>query len=446
MEGIRSCSRDNNHEDSVKCIVRIIRQTRLSGEDLKVKSARFNSWFAQRPVWQWLREELILAPLVPVLHPTPLRMKGLGIFTLVGHPLFYAVWAWWLPQPYENLWLRCFTSLLGCLLIWKPVSQYPSSPLAGAVFTSVFWFELPFLFSWMYFCNSGNTVWLASVSGMILIYYFVTDWRIATIGLVAGALSAWALFQVFGPKVPVLEGQQFTTNMMVIAFCMNMGLLLGLSSANLRREQLSNTLTTMGIMAHELRTPLSTAALLGDAIQLEVQRQPDNPRAAQMDNARLLQLPRHTELVPAAGLVKDVVAAYPFQSIRQRDCVEVLVHEDFTFRSSATQFSQVLDNLIKNAMHSLMAADSKYPPGALRIEVGRAEGQGRIIVADEGMGIDATLLPQIFKPFFSSNRGTGHGLGLAFCQQVIQSAGGSIHVKSESAVGAIFTIELPLAT
>ncbi len=457
-----------NHEGSVKCIVRIIRQDRSSGEDFKVKSARFNSWFAQRPFWLWLREELILAPLVPVLHPTPLRMKGLGIFTLVGHPLFYAVWAWWLPQPYENLWLRCFTSLLGCLLIWKPVSQYPSSSLAGAVFTSVFWFELPFLFSWMYFCNSGNTVWLASVSGMILIYYFVTDWRIATIGLVAGALSAWALFQVFGPAVPVIEGQQFTTNMMVIAFCMNMGLLLGLSSANLRREQLSNTLTTMGIMAHELRTPLSTAALLGDAIQLEVQRQPDNPRAAQLDklaqrlhilvrnmnhqidtqiaNARLLQLPRHTELVPAAGLVKDVVAAYPFQSIRQRDCVEVHVHEDFTFRSSATQFSQVLDNLIKNAMHSLMAADSKYPPGALRIEVGLAEGQGRIIVTDEGMGIDATLLPQIFKPFFSSNRGTGHGLGLAFCQQVIQSAGGSIHVKSESAVGAVFTIELPLAT
>ena len=56
------------------------------------------------------------------------------------------------------------------------------------------------------------------------------------------------------------------------------------------------------------------------------------------------------------------------------------------------------------------------------------------------------LLPQIFKPFFSSNRSTGHGLGLAFCQQVVQSAGGSIQVKSGYAVGAVFTMTLPIAT
>jgi two-component system CAI-1 autoinducer sensor kinase/phosphatase CqsS len=220
-------------------------------------------------------------------------------------------------------------------------------------------------------------------------------------------------------------------------------------------------------MAHELRTPLSTAALLGDAIQLEVQRQPDNPRAQQLDklalrlhalvrnmnhqidtqiaNAKLLQLPRYTERVLASQVVQGVVVGYPYQSSRQRECVKVILHDDFSFRSSSTQFSQVLDNLIKNALHSLMAADSKYPSGALRIEVRQSQGRGRIIVADEGMGIDAALLPQIFKPFFSSNRGTGHGLGLAFCQQVVQSAGGNIHVKSEFAVGAVFTIELPIA-
>ena len=71
---------------------------------------------------------------------------------------------------------------------------------------------------------------------------------------------------------------------------------------------------------------------------------------------------------------------------------------------------------------------------------------GKILVEDEGMGIEPELLPQIFKPFFSSNRGTGHGLGLAFCQQVVQSAGGNIHVKSEFAVGASFTIELPVSS
>lgn len=420
-------------------------------------------------VLEWLKKEVVTAPLTPVLHPSPLRMKGLGLFTLVGHPLFYYLWATVLPQPYENLWLRCFTALLGCLLICKPVSNNPSSELAAVVFTAVFWFELPFLFSWMYLANSGNTVWLASVCSMISIYYYVTDWRISTTGLMLGALLAWILFQFAGPAVPALTGQQVAVNAIVISFSASMGLLLGFSAANLRREQLNNTLTTIGIMAHELRTPLATAALLGDAIQLEVQRQPENPRGPHLDklasrlhvlvrnmnhqidtqiaNAKLLQLPRHVEVVSATQLVTEVIANYPYVASRQRACVKVVIRKEFTFRSSARQFSQVLDNLIKNAFHSLMAADSRYPVGALRIEVGSGSpGYGSILVEDQGMGIEPSLLPRIFKPFFSSNRSTGHGLGLAFCQQVVQSAGGSIHVKSEFAVGAAFTIELPTAT
>ncbi|MDB5966833.1 MAG: sensor histidine kinase [Polaromonas sp.] len=430
--------------------------------------ARWKSWLpsADRKL-EWLKKEVVTAPLTPVLHPSPLRMKGLGVFTLVGHPLFYCMWAIWLPQPYENLWLRIFTALLGLLLISRPVSNKPSGDLAAVVFTAVFWFELPFLFSWMYLCNSGNHVWLASVCSMISIYYYVTDWRIATAGLTLGALLAWGLFLLVGPAVPVLSNHQAEVNAVVISFSASMGLLLGISAANLRREQLNNTLTTIGIMAHELRTPLSTAALLGDAIQLEVQRQPDNPRAPQLDklasrlhalvrnmnhqidtqiaNAKLLQLPQQDEVVSAADLVRRVVANYPYAASRQRECVHVTLHEDFSFRSSATQFSQVLDNLMKNAFHSLMAADSPYPPGALRIDVGQRDGRGYIVVEDQGMGIAPALLPRSYKRFFSSSSGTGHGLGLAFCHQVAQSAGGSIHARSEFAIGAAFTIELPVA-
>ena len=433
-----------------------------------MRSARFHAWLAQRPLLQWLREELVLAPLEPILHPSPRRLWWLGLSFFSGNALFAWIWSAWLPQPYENLPLRVMASLLGYSLMTRRVNHDPSSRLAQRVFGLVFWVELPVLFSWMYLCNSGSPVWLATMAAMVLIYYHVTDWRLATLGTITGGLLAFGAFMAIGPAVPLLPPEQRTVHAVVFAFAWSIALVLNLSSANLRREQLSSTLTTIGIMAHELRTPLSTAALLGDAIQLEVQRQPDNPRAQQLDklalrlhalvrnmnhqidtqiaNAKLLQLPRYTERVWASKVVQDVVVAYPYQSSRQRDCVKVIIHDDFSFRSSATQFSQVLDNLIKNALHSLMAADSKYPAGALRIEVGHSQYRGRIVVADEGMGIDAALLPQIFKPFFSSNRGTGHGLGLAFCQQVVQSAGGNIHVKSEFAVGAVFTIELPMAS
>ncbi len=109
-------------------------------------------------------------------------------------------------------------------------------------------------------------------------------------------------------------------------------------------------------------------------------------------------------------------------------------------------FIQVIDNLVKNALRSLAASKNTAGPGDLTIEVGKnATGQrGRITIADRGVGMDAHLQARIFAPFFSTDRGTGHGLGLAFCQRVVQSANGTIRVQSEPLQGAVFTIELPV--
>lgn len=390
---------------------------------------------------------------------------GLSIFS--GNLLFSWIWSVWLPQPYENLALRLIASLLGYSLMMRRVNQDPDSLLAQRVFSLVFWLELPVFFSWMYLCNSGSPVWLATMASMVLIYYLVTDWRLATIGTISGCLVSWLAFVLVGPKVAQFPEGQETVHAVVFAFTWSIALVLNLSSANVRRTHLAHTLATIGIMAHELRTPLSTAALLGDAIQLEVQRQTDNPRAAkieslaqrlhalvrnmnhqidmQITNAKLRDLPHHAEVIDASRLISEVVANYPYAASRQRACVKVVIHNNFIFRSSSRQFSQVLDNLMKNAFHSLMAADSRYQLGDLCIEVSSSKLWGKIVVTDQGMGIEPAMLQQIFKPFFSSNHGTGHGLGLAFCQQVVQSAGGSIRVKSEFAVGASFTVELPLA-
>ncbi|MBC7380963.1 MAG: HAMP domain-containing histidine kinase [Burkholderiaceae bacterium] len=417
-------------------------------------------------VKRWLREEVITSPLVPVLHPSPLRMKGLGLFTLIGHPLFWFTWAVWLPQPHENLALRLFTSSLGLLLISNRISANPSSRLAGQVFSAVIWFELPFLFNYMYLCNGGNSVWLASMAAMILIYYFVTDWRIASVGLLLAIITARIAFELFGPVAPAMSGDHLLADMMVISFCVSMGILLGLSSANLRREHLNHTLTTMGIMAHELRTPLATMSLIGDAMRAEVLnptvidgeprleklaqrlhtlvRNMNHQIDTQIANARLLKLPGHTEVVSAVALVRDVLRDYPYRNAREREAVDLQVRRDFQFECSHALFSQVIDNLIKNALRSLAAASTSTQPGDLLLEVGVLQNRGCIFVTDKGVGIDPELQLQIFEPFFSTDMGTGHGLGLAFCRRVVLGAGGNIRVKSAPGRGAAFTIELPL--
>lgn len=413
-----------------------------------------------------IRMELFQEQLVPILHPSPWRLRWLGIFTLVGHPLFWWIWGHWLAQPYENPALRAVMGTLGLLLISESITSDPSSKLSARIFTFVFWIQLPLFFSWMYLCNSGNTVWLASFCAMVLIYYHVTDWRVATLGMISGGVLGTLLFYGFGPVVAPMSAQQFAINAVVIGFCWSSAMLLGLSSANLRREHLQHTLTTIGVMAHELRTPLATMSLIGDAVRNEIQplkdaldgqrleqlvvrlqmlvRNMNQQIDTQIANARLQRLPTHKEPVPAAELMRNVVRDYPYRNARERESVTLVLRKDFSFESSSRLFSQVINNLLKNAFHSLAANSAAPKPGDLRIEVGVLNGSGRIIIADQGTGIAPELQARIFEPFFSTDRGTGHGLGLAFCRQVVQSSRGSIRVKSEPGNGAVFTIELPI--
>lgn len=414
----------------------------------------------------WASNEVVRPLVEPILHPSRWRIRALGLTTTFGHPLFYWFWARLLPQPYENLPLRILMSVLGIsLLVFPSITATPPRRSAVVVFTAIFWITLPLFFSWMYFCNRGNHVWLASTGAMFLIYYHVTDWRLATVGSASGVLLAWLAYEAFGPAGPGWPLELIATNTLVIGFCWLMGIILAISSSNLRREQLNYTLGTMGIMAHELRTPLATMSLIGDAIRNEAPRCDAESGEAlhtlaarlhatvrnmnhqidtQIANARLTRLPPHSDVVSAAALVGEAVSNYPYRTARERECVVVEIREDFRFRGSHALFTQVIDNLVKNALRSLAAARHASRPGDLLIEVRRAGDRGQIAVQDRGVGMDGGLQALIFTPFFSTDRGTGHGLGLAFCQRVVHSADGTIRVQSESKQGARFTIELPV--
>jgi two-component system, CAI-1 autoinducer sensor kinase/phosphatase CqsS len=421
---------------------------------------------AYEVVRSWASNEMVRPLVEPILHPSRWRIRALGLTTTFGHPLFYWCWARLLPQPYENLALRIVMSVLGISLLVVPaITAAPPRRSAVVAFTAIFWITLPLFFSWMYFCNHGNAVWLASTGAMFLIYYHLTDWRIATIGSASGMVLAWMAYEALAPDTPEWPLELIATNALVIAFCWFMGAILALSSSNLRREQLNYTLATMGIMAHELRTPLATMSLIGDALRNEAPRcEPESTEAlgkladrlhatvrnmnhqidSQIANARLTRLPQHTDTVSAAALVREAVMNYPYRTARERECVMVDIQEDFEFRGSHALFTQVIDNLVKNALRALAAAKHASRPGDLLIEIRRSGSRGQIAVQDRGVGMDVGLQTLIFTPFFSTDRGSGHGLGLAFCQRVVQSADGTIRVHSESNQGARFTIELPV--
>jgi signal transduction histidine kinase len=101
---------------------------------------------------------------------------------------------------------------------------------------------------------------------------------------------------------------------------------------------------------------------------------------------------------------------------------------------------QVFINLLLNAR------DASPAGGVVTLAGGVDSGWIRISVRDQGCGIAPKIREHIFDPFFTTKApGQGRGLGLAVCQRVMETAGGSIEVHSEEGRGSRFTILLPQA-
>ncbi|MEO8900852.1 MAG: ATP-binding protein [Polyangiaceae bacterium] len=120
-------------------------------------------------------------------------------------------------------------------------------------------------------------------------------------------------------------------------------------------------------------------------------------------------------------------------------------------RVDASQFEQVLLNLVTNARDSMplggevwvATKDVELTERQVAGQLGVAHGPYvRIAVSDAGAGIAPEALPHVFEPFFTTRQG-GTGLGLATCYGIIKKSGGHIDVHSELGRGTTFVVYLP---
>jgi signal transduction histidine kinase len=105
------------------------------------------------------------------------------------------------------------------------------------------------------------------------------------------------------------------------------------------------------------------------------------------------------------------------------------------------KFLQILVNLLRNAKYA--CDDAKRPDKRLTVRVANGEGQVKISVIDNGIGIPADNLTRIFSHGFTTRKG-GHGFGLHSGALAAKEMGGSLTVHSDGpGLGAAFTLTLP---
>jgi len=100
---------------------------------------------------------------------------------------------------------------------------------------------------------------------------------------------------------------------------------------------------------------------------------------------------------------------------------------------------QVLTNLIRNAVDA-----SRDPKAVIVIAMNRVADTLRLVVRDQGTGIDARHLGRIFDRGFTTKAAEGSGIGLAVVKEITENMfGGRIEVESQLGHGTTFTLSLP---
>jgi two-component system, OmpR family, phosphate regulon sensor histidine kinase PhoR len=217
-------------------------------------------------------------------------------------------------------------------------------------------------------------------------------------------------------------------------------------------------------VSHELRTPVASVRSAAETLRMAVQSDPtaaahfidiierNGLRLGELIND-LLDLSRieakelrlKLESLDLAKLAEKTLAVFAERASSRR--MRVALQMPTALPRAAgdpTAVDRVLANLVDNAL--------KYcPEGAvITVEAREENGRVKVLVADNGPGIDGRHLPRLFERFYRVDPGRsremgGTGLGLSIVKHLVEAMGGEVSVESTLGKGSIFGFALPRA-
>jgi len=221
-------------------------------------------------------------------------------------------------------------------------------------------------------------------------------------------------------------------------------------------------------MTHELKTPVSSIVLSTKLLEESAPPTTTLPKQRQLMSIISLEAQRLKFLIDKvlqlsileghAGkfaletldineLILPVAEIYTFHAQQRGGDLTLDLEATNTWvRANQMHLSNVFFNLLDNAV--------KYSrpdvPLSLSIQTSDEEDYIRIVVEDNGIGMEKRELKRIFERFYRVSSGNRHdvrgfGLGLAYVLSVIRQIGGRITAESEPGVGTKMIIRIPIA-
>jgi len=230
-----------------------------------------------------------------------------------------------------------------------------------------------------------------------------------------------------------------------------------LQQANQRKDDF------LAMLAHELRNPLAPICTASQLLKMDARSEENVQRSSEIIDRQvkhisdlvndLMDVSRVTrglvsidkEEIRMADVVNDAVEqSRPLIEARRQQLVLDIQDGDDCVLGDRKRLVQVLVNLLNNA--------AKYTQqgGRIVLAMRARDGKVDISVADNGIGMDANLLPRVFELFAQAERtpdrdGGGLGLGLALVKSIVALHGGSVTASSPgTGLGSTFTVSLPL--
>ena len=223
-----------------------------------------------------------------------------------------------------------------------------------------------------------------------------------------------------------------------------------------KRKQNEAILELVSDISHQLKTPITSIQILLDNILENENMDSDTRRKFTLEILRqvkgmnflifsLLKLSKldacvvefDNEEISVNKLVADILANLDVLIELKHLDVHVDVSENVRFDGDYNWNKEAVLNIVKNAV--------EYTPDGKNIFIGAEENDlyTKIVIRDEGKGIDEKDLPHIFERFYKRDNSAedSFGIGLALSKSIVEKQDGFVSVDSEVGVGTTFTIK-----